>query len=899
MTDFATLRGSHDLQLSAWGPYTKRYMGISHIPDVSAGLRFDLSVFPGLYRRSVNVPTVLWESGYHPWAAAPDLSYFSHRHEVVWKDQVYCDVAFCRLDETAALIHCTCANRTEEPYNLVLHYMASLHFPPIQTNSFEVLQPSYIDLPPGALWVNSLDYETLHYARFDPRANLVYDGHRRGEVRAHGFVDGTALGEGFGANEGDFVTYHLTAPDDIIDARLLLRYRMPARTASRFALSGLVETEITLEGRGELELHEVEIGIIDQGENELTLTAHGNAAIKLDGFVLVTGENAEQVRFEPVAWKSEPKRIDGPRDNTLVLKYANLDPMAYGLAWGAQPAEVREFICDDLDSWMRYTVHHHVQEVFRSLSGGGNHYTNIFMRPIFLAPASERIICGLVCTGDTETVQARLEAFDPAPSKWEKVHQETRARAVDITPNPSGEPYHAGQTRMAATTLTNIVYPVRTRGTWIRHSCPGRWWDSLYTWDSGFIGLGLLELDIERAIDNLNAYVTEPDEEDAAFIHHGSPVPTQFYLFLELWNRTQSRELLTYFYPRLQRYHRFLAGRQGSSTTRTLASNLLRTWDYFYNSGGWDDYPPQFHVHANSLQATVAPVINTAQAIRTAKILRMAALALGKDTVEYDKDIATFTEALQKHAWDEEAGYFGYVVHDDERQPSGLLRHESGANFNMGMDGASPLVAGACTTDQETRLTGHLMSPDRMWCEYGISTVDQSAPYYRDDGYWNGAVWMPHQWFFWKALLDLGMADEAHRIAETALGIWQREVSISYNCFEHFIVQTGRGAGWHHFGGLSTPVLMWYGAYHRPGRLTTGLNTWVERFDDKRALDAELKCFGAAHHTPIIIVTLTPGASYAVTWEGKPIKYNERYPGTLEIRLPAGTTGGHLTVTGS
>ena len=39
------IAGSHDLRLPAWGPYTKRYMGISHVPDVAAGLRFDLSVF--------------------------------------------------------------------------------------------------------------------------------------------------------------------------------------------------------------------------------------------------------------------------------------------------------------------------------------------------------------------------------------------------------------------------------------------------------------------------------------------------------------------------------------------------------------------------------------------------------------------------------------------------------------------------------------------------------------------------------------------------------------------------------------------------------------------------------------------------------------------------------------
>lgn len=65
---------SHDLSLPAWGPYTKRYSGISHVPAANDGVRFDLSVFPGMYRRRVDVPNVRFESGFHPWAAAPDLS---------------------------------------------------------------------------------------------------------------------------------------------------------------------------------------------------------------------------------------------------------------------------------------------------------------------------------------------------------------------------------------------------------------------------------------------------------------------------------------------------------------------------------------------------------------------------------------------------------------------------------------------------------------------------------------------------------------------------------------------------------------------------------------------------------------------------------------------------------
>ena len=38
----------HDIaSLHAWGPYSKRYAGISHIPDMRKGIRFDFSVVPG------------------------------------------------------------------------------------------------------------------------------------------------------------------------------------------------------------------------------------------------------------------------------------------------------------------------------------------------------------------------------------------------------------------------------------------------------------------------------------------------------------------------------------------------------------------------------------------------------------------------------------------------------------------------------------------------------------------------------------------------------------------------------------------------------------------------------------------------------------------------------------
>ena len=90
-------RDDHDADLPAWGPYTNRYIGISHVADPRRGLRFDLAVFPGYYRRKVTIPNGRWESDFHPWEAAADLNYYSFRHQLEWKDRVYCDASSTRM----------------------------------------------------------------------------------------------------------------------------------------------------------------------------------------------------------------------------------------------------------------------------------------------------------------------------------------------------------------------------------------------------------------------------------------------------------------------------------------------------------------------------------------------------------------------------------------------------------------------------------------------------------------------------------------------------------------------------------------------------------------------------------------------------------------------------------
>ncbi len=884
---------SHDLNLPAWGPYSKKYNGVAHVADPARGIRFDLSVFPGIYRQRVIVPHSQWESGYYPLEAAPGLSYFSCRYELEWKDRVYCDVAFFALPgagDGARLVRCEFVNHSDLPQHAVLHFMASLNFPPVKPYSFEAVIPADPRLPPGALWVDALDYLDLSYATQRPSDTLVYEGWLRGEARAHGFVNGTGIGCDFGLEEGDRVSYELDLPRALRNGVLLVRYRA-AQGPLRFAVHGLVESELQFAAAEEFALAALEVGQLPAGRRRLELVSLGGAGIELDGFVLLEAEQQGQALFTRHDWDPVPEMTDGPRENTLLLKYADA-PAVYGLAWEGKPSQVRQFFSSELDRTLRYYATEHVQTV---MSGEGDgHFTNIFIRPVVLPAHSRQVLYGLVCQGTEAEVRGLLERFDPQALEWEAVYQQARTALVTFSANPSGQPYLFSQERMAATLLTNVVYPIYTRRSFIRHFTPGKRWDCLYTWDSGFISLGLQEIDLARGIDCLNASTTPPGDPQAAFLHHGSPVPVQIYAYQELWNKTRSLELLRYFYPRLRQFYLFLAGRLGSSTTRSMKSSLLKTWDYFYNSAGWDDYPPQVYTHANGLEAVMTPVVTTAHVIRCAKILQQAAAHLARadpafraDLQDYQDDIDLFSQALQQYAWDEEAGVFSYVLHDPEGQPVERLHHAGGQNFNLGLDGISPFFAGICSPGQERRILERMQSGDHMWSPVGLVSVDQAAEYYRADGYWNGAVWFPYQWFSWKALLDRGQADFAFQIAQTALVAWKREVDDTYQCFEHFIVASQRATGWHHFGGLSTPVLAWFNAYHRPGTLTCGFDTWIESLETGAGdggLEASLVRSGAQQPWSAILV-LDAGKEFAITWNGEPVNALNRYPGEYEVLL--------------
>ena len=384
--------------------------------------------------------------------------------------------------------------------------------------------------------------------------------------------------------------------------------------------------------------------------------------------------------------------------------------------------------------------------------------------------------------------------------------------------------------------------------------------------------MGLSEIDTERAVDCLNAYMTPVGDIHSPYIFHGSPVPTQIFLYAEIFSKTGDVEFLRKFYPYIRQQYRFFADMRKCKGAKK--TGMFALWDIFYNSGGWDDYPPQKYVHDNKLEDEVCPVINTALTVLCGKILKNFAEFLELDTKEFDEDIEFYSNAVNKYAWDEESGYYGYVKND------GSILKVDGVNADMGMDGAFPYIAGISDEHRSEKIIKNIK--DGMTTPIGVSVVDTCAPYFRNDGYWNGSVWMPHQWILWKACLDNGEVEFACNIAKTALDLWERETSYTYNCYEHFMITNGRGGGFHQFSGLSTPVLMWFGAYYKPYSVTSGFMTIISNKKiNENTFEFSVK---STAKKPVVLVCMPENESFIVKTSGKTSLNNGVY--TIEFDGP-------------
>lgn len=897
--------------LPDWGPYSKKYMGVSKVGVKGAvpATRFDCVVHPMLANSNQPAPNVTFPANYHVWEAAPDLSYYAYRVEMEWKDQVYADVSFSKADDHTRLIRTEYVNRTDMDQNCVLNYYLAMEYP--------WKQNVQIHSKGSFVWKKVVDYDSMAYQNPYYREHLMPDGLHQCEFFDPDFVGGRGFGEriDFGAlphavsrfwgkDKGDRVEISI-AVDTKYDL-LTLRYRTTEPEEAQLTVTAkdsggkiydvqriyLASTEV-------LDLYSVPLNLPSEDCVYLEIVSEGKGGVEFDFAALCQKDTPIWTEITQPGFV--PERIE--TEDGYLLRYPKVEEI-FGFCSMGEKVRVRDIptgcLEDALISRLSQAdetfdqVTKTFTSAFEEKHSDDGFYQNFIVHSIFIPAGARHVEYALV--GDGEQKQISV-------NEAETIYEKARAAAGSFSLNPDGEVYSFSNRMLQATLLTNIVYPIYRHGTWIKHHTPGKRWDSLYTWDSGFIGLGLLECEPKLAEYILDLYLSTEENPDFAFLMHGSPVPVQAYLYLELLQRSNDKEKLFAWYPRMKRYYTYLAGKSEGSVTDPFESRMTTTFDYFYNCSGMDDLPPQVAMYERKLQADCAPALTTSQLIRMAKILRMIAKEQGmeEEVKEFNEDIELCSKALQTYAWDEESGYFGYVVHDKEKRPTGILRTEEGENLSKGMDGIYPLVAGVCTREQEEKLLEHIFSEKEMFSRVGISAVDMSASYYQPNGYWNGNVWFSHQWFIWKTMFDLGKTEEAYRIAKTALEAWKKEVEHSYYTFEMLNIATGRGGWYHQFGGLSAPVNVWADAYYKPGTVTGGFEVWIADQNYNKEQDSYHMTVTNYADRPISLLAVlgSQGEKNAVcTINGQPVPVTYRTKGAIEIQVPVGLEKGCILING-
>ena len=177
------------ISLPLWGPYSKKYAGISAIAKCrnKNGIRFDLSVAPAVSAFDIRVPNVTLPSNYHPWLSSEDYSFYSFRYDLEWKDKVYADVSYTRLTDKSILVRTELVNNSDLIKNFVVNYFSSIEYP---LDSYATLS-----LPKKCAYKNAVDYDTYMYNTTRPWDEQNADGRKKGEFIDKRFTNEKGLGD--------------------------------------------------------------------------------------------------------------------------------------------------------------------------------------------------------------------------------------------------------------------------------------------------------------------------------------------------------------------------------------------------------------------------------------------------------------------------------------------------------------------------------------------------------------------------------------------------------------------------------------------------------------------------------------------------------------------------------
>ena len=504
-------------------------------------------------------------------------------------------------------------------------------------------------------------------------------------------------------------------------------------------------------------------------------------------------------------------------------------------------------ICDS-SSWINFPANVEDSSNLDNPISRAKQRIKIMTSPIPIPKGSEKKIYVDVLPSEQskKTIPAKWPQFKPTKTKqlpyehqwWETVHNQYYAKSY-----------------IKKNMVTRLL--------------PARQWGKFYLWDAGMTLIGAVEKNCEFVQKHLSE-MPDPTKKDAEQFcqRMGSFIPTAIFAWWELYCKNSDVSVLKDHYEHMKRLFLYFYSWPKLKPDDT-SSGIVKLPN---NRNGVDDYPPVVYcdgwpfaweykntlpLNAERKQRLANQPGMTAIAIRFAKILRLAAHLLDKlkDVEFYSALIRKSEKALNTKLWNKKNKIYGWRTNED-----GMLKDM------FGIDGCYPLLSNSAPPKRANYLWEHLTDGKGMLTKYGYTVVPRNNKFYRDNGYWNGAVWLPPQWFIWKACYNHGNMPLAKKIAERLLMLWEKNHAQSLCCWEEFRVKTGGGAGNSRFSGLSTPILALQAALRQPGRVQFGHDVIVDCSVNKslNGLNALLKApFGPI--TTGLSVVLKPDCDYRVS----------------------------------
>lgn len=373
---------------------------------------------------------------------------------------------------------------------------------------------------------------------------------------------------------------------------------------------------------------------------------------------------------------------------------------------------------------------------------------------------------------------------------------------------------------------------------------PARQWGRMFIWDNGMAGAGLAD-DAPEATVNVLENMPQAGSADG----FGSYIITAVFALWELYRSRGDAALPERCYDNLKALVLDAFDAPDGLATADRGTGADDSPALFYAKGSifaWD-YRRTLPTNPRHECLSLVCVGLTALAVRQLKILRIFASLLGcKD--DLSAKIESVEKTLNDHYWsDKHQCYLDRIAGEDHLLEIPWIYD------------CLPLFSGSVP---EERLPALLEKLKKYRTPSGFMIIEPDSPYFRNEGYPNGSIWAPLQYFFWKAMIGLGRMQDARDIAETYLALFEKNHRETLCCWEQFRADTGRGAGNSRFSGFQTSILGMRRAHRVFGAVQAGYDILIEsvRLDpDGAALRLRSPFF--AGRTGVSIV-LKPDTAY-------------------------------------